>query len=98
MKETLERIAIAIEDNTRAVRETLDYIRKRDAEVMDYNRQRDAEAKEVYSPTYKSGNRLNEILIDERRIARERFLGASIVLEETNPGGAMNDVLAEEIR
>lgn len=56
MKEILERIAIAIEDNTRAVREGLEYVRKRDAEMA-----------EICTPTYRKSAELNGLLIEERK-------------------------------
>ena len=86
MKETLERIAIAIEDNTRAVRETLVYIRKRDAEQA-----------EICTPTYRTAAELNALIIEERRAKAQQ----TIKLEELAPGsrsGTWDDVVAEEIR
>ena len=93
----LERIAIAIEDNTRAVRETLVYIRKRDAEQA-----------EICAPTYRTAAELNALIIGERK-ARARSPRTSIIknedpgfiLEEIAPGsrsGTWDDVVAEEIR
>ena len=71
MNKDLERIAIAIEDNTRAVRETLGYVRKRDAEQA-----------EICTPTYRTSAELNALIIKERRAKAQQ----TIELEELAPG------------
>jgi len=75
-RDVLERIALAIEDNTRAVRETLEYIRKRDDEMY-----------ALCAPTYLTSAAVNRLIIEE---------GKARAISIT-PGGAMNDVLAEDI-
>jgi hypothetical protein len=89
MREVLERIATAIEDNTRAVRDTLDYCRKRDAEQA-----------EICTPTYRTAAELNALIIKERRAKAQQ----TIELEELAPGSrigtwddSLDDALAEEI-
>jgi len=85
MREVLERIAIAIEDNTRAVRETLEYIRKRDDEMY-----------ALCAPTYLTSAEVNRLIIEEGK-AKLIFCGSLDSTKEVTSGDVMNEMWDEII-